>query len=921
MRRTMTGRGSSRRAPALMAGLTASLVASLVAAIPAGAAQAAPIPAAKHAAGWARVIVSLKGPLTGPDRAKLDALRADTYRHLPLINAVALRLPQHNVHRLASLPFVRHLSPDAGVTKCDEFTTVSSGAASAWQQYNVSGAGVTVAVLDSGIKEHEDLSSPKQKGNNEDDSFNGSSVLVHLDMTGAPPPTTLDADSQPLYDLCGHGTHVAGIIAGNGRASLGKRFFHTFYGIAPQASLIDVRVLDSDGRSDISTVIAGLQWVVANQSQYHIRVVNLSLGHPVGESYKTDPLCQAVEAAWKAGIVVVCAAGNSGRTNTANQADQGNEGWGTNYGSINSPANDPCVLTVGATKQDLSHLGEKSYDRIATYSGRGPSRLDMVLKPDVVAPGNRVISLEASKDYLSTHYNVTNQISLSSYLHTESVAPSDTYFSLSGTSMASPVVAGAAALLLQADPTLTPDTVKARLMLSADKWAAPDGSADPLTYGAGYLDIPAALASTATATLPALSPTLTANSDGTLSLVMDRAAWGSSLWGTGITDLRAAWGSSVTSDRAAWGSGGTAADRAAWGSVSVGSSRAAWGSSVWSDRAAWGSSTSAVDLSSTAINGDIVTAPRGTTHLLWNNSDGKAMLWSIAPDGTHTSNTFGPYSDGAPNTPWHASALATGPDGKSHILWTNPDGRVILWTVDDAGSFSYQIYGPYTDGSPNTPWSAKALSVGADNLVHILWTNPDGRVILWNVDTSFNFTYALFGPYDDGAPNTPWSAAALATGPDSISRLVWTNPDGRVILWNVDNAFHFTYALYGPYTDGSPSTPWGASAVSVGLDNVTHLLWTNPNGRVILWNVDRAFQFTLAAFGPYTDGSPSTPWGASALATGSDGLSHLLWTNPDNRVILWGVDSAFNFTYAVNGPLTDGAAQNIWSATAISAGP
>ena len=189
--------------------------------------------------------------------------------------------------------------------------------------------------------------------------------------------------------------------------------------------------------------------------------------------------------------------------------------------------------------------------------------------------------------------------------------------------MASPVVAGAAALLFQADPTLTPDTVKARLLLSADKWADPTGSPDPLTYGAGYLNIPAALASTAKAALPALSPTLVQNGDGTVSLVMDRAAWGTTtatlgsraawgtgLWGTGITDLRAAWGTSINADRAAWGTSfpvasGVSADRAAWGTNTLTSSRAAWGTSaVWSDRAAWGTYSSAVDLTSTAIQGE-----------------------------------------------------------------------------------------------------------------------------------------------------------------------------------------------------------------------------------------------------------------------------------------------------------------------------
>ena len=311
--------------------------------------------------------------------------------------------------------------------------------------------------------------------------------------------------------------------------------------------------------------------------------------------------------------------------------------------------------------------------------------------------------------------------------------------------------------------------------------------------------------------------------------------------------------------------------------------------------------------------------PSAHTHLLWNNTDGRVILWSIAADGTFTYQVYGPYTDGSTDTPWRAAALATGPDGLSHILWTNPDGKVILWTVDDSGTFTYAVYGPYQDGAPNTPWSAKALSVGADNVVHILWTNPDHRVILWNVDSTFNFTNALFGPYDDGAPNTFWNATAIATGPDNVTRLVWNNPDGRVILWNVNSAFGFTYHVYGPYNDGSPNTPWSASAVSVGPDSVTHLLWTNPDTRVILWNVDTSFGFTNALFGPYTDGAPNTPWNATALATGPDGLSHLLWTNPDNRVFVWGVDSTFAFTNTLYGPYTDGAPQNIWSATAISA--
>ena len=610
-RTTSRRRELARRTPTLLAGLTSSLVAAMLT----GAALAAPTTsasstsassdhavartlAAKPASGWSSVILKTTGALTSAQEAQLHALGADITRSLPLISSVAVRVPSRSLAKLAALPFVTHLSLDGTVQKCDTFTYGSSGASTAYQQYGLTGQGVTVAVLDTGVHFDNDFAQTTQ---------GGPSRILANQVYG-----TTNTD-----DFCGHGTHVAGIIAGNGAASTGSQFTQTFYGIARQVNIVNVKVLGDQGAGAVSDVISGLQWVIAHKNDNKsapIRVINLSLGHPVTESFTTDPLCQAVEAAYKAGIVVVCAAGNEGRANSANTAGASNEGWGAAYGSIQSPANDPYVITVGATK---STDGIRADDRIATYSSRGPSRLDLVLKPDIIAPGNKVISTDTNNSYLAKNFGATNEISQSVYIMKgKSPKSSKDYFRLSGTSMAAPVVAGAAALLLQANPNLTPDTVKARLMLSADKWVAPDGTSDALTYGAGYLNIPAALLSTVTATLPALSPTLTANGDGTLSLVMDRAAWGSAdlsgsraawgsgLWGTGITDLRAAWGSSVNSDRAAWGSGSTAADRAAWGSNSLASSRAAWGSSVWNDRAAWGSSTGAVDLTSIAIQGE-----------------------------------------------------------------------------------------------------------------------------------------------------------------------------------------------------------------------------------------------------------------------------------------------------------------------------
>ena len=597
----------------------------------------------------------------------MTALGADIVRRLPIIKSVAVRVPQRSLAKLAALPFTSHLSLDGAVKKTDEFTVGSSEASQAFvttydkknhaQTTQMTGAGVTVAVLDSGIMPVADLSSQAGDLYNHAPSRLYESVNFSAPLTGAagvvsvntggggkkgddnsngnnngddaPSGLPLGLTSSNAYDPCGHGTHVAGIIAGNGSRSqlyisagknnLVQSCTHTFQGIAPQANLDSVRVLDQNGSSDVSTVIAGLQWVIAHQydnKNAPIRVVNLSLGHPVGESYTTDPICQAVEAVYQAGIVVVCAAGNEGRLNGGTYtAGLDNEGWGTAYGSIQSPGNDPYVITVGATK---SLDGNRADDKIATYSSRGPSRLDLVMKPDIIAPGNKVISLDARGSTLDNYAGGVNDIPYSSYVEPWAMSTfslsgnSADYFQLSGTSMASPVVAGAAALLLQANPSLSPDTVKARLMLSADKWYAPDGTQDPLTYGAGYLNIPAALASTAVAKGAAASPALLANSDGSLTVNLSRAMWGCSLWGTGVTDLRAMWGS-----RAMWGCSSVDMTRAMWGcnttftpssalaaSAAPAASRAMWGCSVWSDRAMWGCSGTAVDLTSTALSGE-----------------------------------------------------------------------------------------------------------------------------------------------------------------------------------------------------------------------------------------------------------------------------------------------------------------------------
>ena len=523
--------------------------------------------AAHPAHAWSSVIVQWKGSRTKAHLRRLRALGMREDRPLHLIGADAMRLPSSNLVRLAALPFVKHLSADLTCRKSDEYTVGATGADVAFTQGGLTGTGVTVAVLDSGVQ-------------SERADVQGRTVAA-VNFAGGADTTA---------DLCGHGTHVAGIIAGDGTASTGPAFFRTFYGIARQTSLVNVRVLDGTGQGTVSAVIQGIGWAVAHKSDYGIRVMNLSLGHPVGESCTTDPLCLAVEAAWQSGIVVVCAAGNGGRLlgrpSLAGPAPD-NEGWGTAYGSIQSPANDPSVITVGAVK---SMDGVRAHDRVATYSGRGPSRLDFVLKPDLVAPGNRIISVNAAGSYLDTNYGAINAVGLSEY-STLMGAPADTYLRLSGTSMAAPVVAGAAALLLQADPTLTPDTIKARLMISADKAGygpTGQGDTDACTYGAGYLNIPAALSCSYTASQPALSPSLTRSAWGLVFVnTQPLLTGGQGLWGTGLMKLGGVWGTQII-----------------WGENILAGSQIIWGENVWDSQIIWGEGISSVDLSSTALLGD-----------------------------------------------------------------------------------------------------------------------------------------------------------------------------------------------------------------------------------------------------------------------------------------------------------------------------
>jgi serine protease AprX len=513
---------------------------------------------------------------------------------LDVISSAVYSVPASALEDLASDPDVLYITPDRPVQAMLDYANATTGALLAAGS-SLNGTGIGIAIIDSGIIENRDLLGASSS------ALNTSRVVYSQNFV----PGLTNAS-----DLYGHGTHVAGIAAANGNASTGSGYVKTFRGIAPNASLINLRVLDGKGAGTDSTVIAAIDRAIQLKSVYNIRVMNISLGRPVYESYRRDPLCQAVERAWTAGIVVVVAAGNEGRNKSA-----GTDG----YATITSPGNDPLVITVGAMKTMTTE--SRADDQLASYSSKGPTLIDHVVKPDLVAPGNRIVSLLASKSLAATSSTAVNQVFYSYYQSTSSKTYSADYYRLSGTSMASPMVSGAAALMLQKDWSLTPDTVKARLMRTASKtFPAYSTATDPVTkvsytsqydvfsIGAGYLDIYAALNDVeyVLPTSSAASPIAVRDqSTGAVRVVnADASIWGKvAVWGTAtVWGTAAVWGTNVFIDgqSAVWGTAAVWGSSAVWGTAKTSGTAAVWGST-----AVWGTkTTTAGEVMNQLINGE-----------------------------------------------------------------------------------------------------------------------------------------------------------------------------------------------------------------------------------------------------------------------------------------------------------------------------
>ena len=486
-------------------------------------------------------------------KGKIELHGGKDARPLGIIRGASGKISLSQMALLSQDPDVRYISYDTPLTPngspySGDMVDFSKAlnADQVWAT-GVTGKGVTVAVIDSGVR-------PLPAG------INNGQLVASLDLI---------AGRNSIDDEGGHGTHVTGVIAGS----------HSGWsGVAPAARIASVRVIDASGRAMKSTVIQGIQWAVLNRKAYGIRVINLSLGAPATTSYTQDPLAGAVEFAWHAGIVVIAAAGNSGPT----------------AGTIQAPAYDPYVITVGA--MDLNGTSTRTDDVLAFFSSRGPT-IDGLAKPDVAAPGRKILSTRvrgSTLDMLFPDRRVMN------------------YLRLSGTSQAAAAVSGVVALMLSANPMMTPDQVKQQLMSSASKVAGYDANA----VGAGSVNALEAVKypsrnvrqsarpadSFAVAVLPLIkgkSPLAWkdpgynrgADSAGTpwSNVTWDNVAWDNVTWDNVAWDNVAwdnvAWDNvawdNVTWDNIAWGK--TAWDNTAWDNT-------AWDNTAW-DNTAWDNTT------------------------------------------------------------------------------------------------------------------------------------------------------------------------------------------------------------------------------------------------------------------------------------------------------------------------------------------
>ena len=593
-------------------------------------------------AGKSRVIITLKPGWDVSTEVRKSGGKFG--RRLSLINGQVAELSNAQLRKVADYPGVESIKWDRPIGGHMKRTATAIGAIWIQSHYGYDGTGIGVAVIDSGIAASlDDLSSPD----------GGQRVAKFVDFVAG--------QLQP-YDDFGHGTHVSGIIAGNGADS--KK---AYAGVAPGASIVSLKVLDGAGHGVISDVIAALDYAVANKDLYNIRVINLSVGAHITESYLTDPLTLAAKRAVDAGIVVVAAAGNKGK-NAAGQPV---------YGGISAPGNAPWVLTVGASS--TNGTPQRGDDVMGSFSSRGPTRIDYAAKPDLVAPGTGIVSLSNPDSLFYT--------TQAAYLVNGSRGKGKKYLSLTGTSMAAPVVSGTVALMLQANPNLTPNLVKALLQYTAQVYPAYNA----LTEGAGFLNAKGAvdLAHFFANAVPGnlypndsiwshtinwgnhrishgvLKPNGTAWKAGVV--------WGAAaddegdniVWGTECdTDAcdNIVWGTSDEDDNIVWGTASDEADNIVWGTFADEADNIVWGTAAdEGDNIVWGTDCS--------VTGD------DCDNIVWGTDTGEAdnIVWGTAEEDD---NIVWGTSDDDDNIVWGTTG-----DEQDNVVWGTADDEAdnIVW--------------------------------------------------------------------------------------------------------------------------------------------------------------------------------------------------------------------------------------------------
>ena len=335
----------------------------------------------------------------------LKKLGAEVKYEYPLIESFSVEIPSSKLIDLASARYVKYIAADVSV-KTQMDIASQEVKANVLNRSGYKGKGIGIAIIDTGIYPHADFLRPTNR------------IKVFKDF--------VEKKELP-YDDNGHGSFVAGVAAGNGYQSRGK-----YQGIAPEANIIALKALNKDGSGNTSDILAAIQWVANHQKENNIKVLSMSLGTDAKRLSINDAMIRGVEALWDKGITVVVAAGNSGPQPS----------------TITSPGVSSKVITVGAV--DDKRTPNISDDTIAEFSSRGP--VGMRIKPDVVAPGVKVVSVNSDKEYKSGQRNVSSAVP---------------YTTMSGTSVATPVVSGSAALLLEKYPKWTPNQIKEALMDNA----------------------------------------------------------------------------------------------------------------------------------------------------------------------------------------------------------------------------------------------------------------------------------------------------------------------------------------------------------------------------------------------------------------------------------------------------------------------